>query len=174
MPPTQPTPAARTARPIGLSGPGVLRSCLRRRATAEEDPCPERDEHRGDHHIEGTRAGQELHAYDGAGDDAWDRSDEQNASERATCLLLTPVAIQRPGRGDDVVEQIRRRDRGARRTEHAHLEGQQQDSTRHTDRLASVATTNAATSARRRPTAGLSMGCELSTVGQAAGTPAVL
>jgi len=38
-----------------------------------------------------------------------------------------PVSEHRPGRRDDVVEQVRRRDGRAGRTEHADLEGQQQD-----------------------------------------------
>ena len=116
-------------------------------ATADQDPGAERDEHGRDHHVEGTRAGKELDPHDGAGDDTWNRSGEQDAGERAARLLLAPVAIQRAWRGDDVVEQIRRRYHGLGVPRTLTWNGSKRTAPDTPTGLARVAITNAATSA---------------------------
>ena len=59
---------------------------------------------------------------------------DQQTGEATPGLSLPPVAVQRSGGRDDVVEQVRGCDRRARRSQDRHLERKQQHRSRHPGR----------------------------------------
>ena len=95
-------------------------------APGQRQPGPEREQDRGHHQVEDLRAGQQFDPDDGSGDHARQRPGDQQPGQRATGLPLPPVAVQRTGGGDHVVQQVGRGDGGTWRAQDADLERQQQ------------------------------------------------
>jgi hypothetical protein len=98
------------------------------------EPRTEWNQDRGDDEVEGFRAREELHANHGPADDPRQRAEDEQAHERRAQLPGAVVLSQGTGDRDQAVEQVGRRDRRARYLQHADLDRDQEDSTRHPDR----------------------------------------
>ena len=71
-------------------------------------------------------AGKQLDSDDRSGDDPGHGPADKHQGQVPPCLSLPPVAVQRAGSGDHVIQQVGRGDGRAGRTEHADLERQQE------------------------------------------------
>jgi len=113
-------------RTIELRIPPGVDTGTRLRVAGEGEPGAEGEQHRRDHKIEDAGAGKQFHPDRRPGDHARQGPSDESQREPAAGLTLPPVPVQGTRGGNHVVQQVRRGDRRARRTQHADLERQQQ------------------------------------------------
>jgi hypothetical protein len=106
----------------------------RRRRRGEGEPGAERDQDRGDDIEERLAAAEQEDPDHGAGDDAGKGAEDEQPGQRPGQPALAVKARQRAGDRDQVVEEVGRRHRRARRVDDADLEGDEEDRTGYADR----------------------------------------
>jgi hypothetical protein len=95
------------------------------RARSDQEPAADREKDKGHRNVKWSRGRKKLDTNYRSHNDARKGADKEWAQEAAAALTLPPVLPERSRCRDDVVEQVRRRDRRARRAEDAHLKGEE-------------------------------------------------
>ena len=115
-------------------GPVAHRPVRRGRERPADQPHPDRQQDDCGDQPERARARDHMHPERSADHHARDRGHHEAPGQRARQASAARIAEQCPRSGDDVVEQVRRCDRGVRDVQHAQLDRQQEDRARDADR----------------------------------------